>query len=457
MLQSFLRTLARRWTTLTRPAAPRSPRSSSSYRPQLEGLEDRMLLSTAALSSGVLTIVADPNAALSVIRDKTNLANVDVLQNGSLVNKSPIAADSVKSLKVELQGGDSLTFDSSKGALFLAGIATDITGSGSNSLVFQGGSATAASFTPALSGQPGSLLLGGVSYKFDQSVTRVLDTTSAPSLTITDSVQATVTVQNGTTLSNGTHLTDIQGLGTDLQVAGQAAVHLDLSHANDQVFLKSTIADPALKAFSVALSGQSASVEINSTPSGVTETITATGKGTNTQVGLGSSILGSVTVNGGNLNLTDEQGLAETITESSITGPGHAAIHYSDLTGLQLVSNFEGQAFTIAPSSSTASFHDLDISIQSGAVLLAPATQAQTGASTFDITVNKATELNLQINNTDFSTAIVNVHNPDGSGTASGSLNSKGSKFTVSFPKGANSVIENNGGNFSLTFDHKAG
>jgi len=461
MLQNLLRNLVR--------GSTKKPLRGSSFRPQLEGLEDRLVQSTAILQSGTLAIIADPNASLTVIRDKTNPANIDVRQNGNLVNTSPIPAAGVHSLQVQLSFGDKLTIDNSNGQVFNGGTRTSIGGDGNNTLVFQGGSSGGESFTPSIFAQEGSLSLGNVLYQFDHSVTKILDSTTAPFITVNEA--DLVTVQNGDTL-NGIPLTDIEPtFGADFQVAGKTTVSLGMNpafipnsaqlHFNLQdafVKVNNTVADPALKFFEVQLPTEFDTANVFSTPANVTTIINSTAYTADIALNLGASIKGEVTVKGGQLAVADPKGTAETITESSITGPGHPAINYSNLTNLQIDANGNvGEAFTVKASSSTASFNNLPLRID---------TQFEVKPPTFDVVVNTATQLNLQLANNGSPIATVNVHNPDDLGRVSGNLNGNDPKLTIAFPGGSNSVISNVSNqtfpfvtvpDLAFTFDHLAG
>ncbi len=119
----FLSKLARPFQKANKARAPRrTPR-----RPMLglEGLEDRMALSTASLTGSTLLVNASPGSfvppagsglpivghirAISIQQDVTNPARLEVMDSGKVLGTFPIG--SIKAIDIHVAGLDSVTVD----------------------------------------------------------------------------------------------------------------------------------------------------------------------------------------------------------------------------------------------------------------------------------------------------------------------------------------------------------
>jgi hypothetical protein len=419
MLSATIRKLAKCLTTTSRRPARASTRQTALA---VEGLEDRMVLSTAMQTGSTLLVIADPGRNLGSIGKAPSVAVIgspinqprpitfqadrgllDVLDSGTLLGKFPIS--SIKSVNVSVAGLDAINVDDSNGFPFAAGTTISLFGSGSNSLNLTGSrTITGGEAYAAGSGsRAGSLSLGGATFQFSGVIDSVTDTvkTTAP-LVVSSSGQSlgvTLSGQNGVT-QQLTGLAGSGGGGGTLTFSNKPLVTLELSGSGNYATLNATAAATGEKSFVVDLIGQNQALNINATPSGVDTTGNVPGQtvelnansgrvildgNSSTLVNLGelhnqttAGIQADVFINGAesvfvddNNNFTTQEHV--TVTESTISGTGlfgnnAVVVHYSGLAsgfldGLTIATGQMANTYSVVGSHPGAAFGPARINI----------------------------------------------------------------------------------------------
>ena len=422
MLRSTMRKLARCLTTTSgRPARAATRRPA----PTVEGLEDRLVLSTATLAGSTLTVIASPGSNFGVApsfagsgstinapRPITfqeaygNPFQFDVLDSGTLLGQFSRLA--VKNVNVTVAGRDAIDVDYSNQQPFFDGTTISIVGSGSNSLNLTNNPPSGViggvdDYFAGSGSQPGKLLIGGLQFNFGAAVGSVTDTikTAVPLVVVSSGNDTAVTLsgQDGVT-QQLTGLADGGGGGGTLTFGNKSVVNLQMSGSAGSVTLNATAAAAGEKSFGVDLFGNNADLYVNATPSAVDTTVDATGNkndvglransgrvyidGTaSTLVFLGSvaskpttsGIKQDVFVNGvGTLEVFDTGNVTTkeyvTVTESTVSGTGlfgnnSAVLHYS-AAKLAIETGQLANTYTVAGSHPGASFGGRQINIDDG-------------------------------------------------------------------------------------------
>jgi len=289
MLQSLFRTLARRWTNRTRSAAPvRSPRAST-FRPQLEGLEDRLALSTANLTSaGVLVInetagttTQQTQVLLEAIRPTggSSGSGIGHVQLPTQMKVSdPVsgkdlgifAIDQIKSISVTAAGNDTITFDFTNGLMFKQGVTVTMKGgpkASNNTFNVEGGPFNQTE-TLSLSAPGGlsKLSLGGSTYQFDSTFSNVDDQASNTG-NFSLSVPGTqITVNEGR--PGQSYEVSSPGLPS-VTFSNKSDVHLEMEGSGSVLTLNTSGACAGLKFFGVDMNAANQTINLNGEDAGV--------------------------------------------------------------------------------------------------------------------------------------------------------------------------------------------
>jgi hypothetical protein len=438
-MHRFLNTLVRTFrSTNAARTARRVPRRSAL---QVEGLEDRTVLSTASLVGSTLLVTADsgtfgisfpghtipPHIRQTTFQaDAIQHGKLDVFDGGTLLGRFAIA--SVKNVEVSLGHLDAVNVNDSNGLPFAAGTTISLSASGvsdslnlTGSRIISGGE----TYTAGNGARAGSLTMGGATYEFSSTVGSVTDTvkTTAPLVVKAFGQRVTQSGTNGVTqtlsgLSAG-------GAGDTLTYSNKNLVNLEMFSANGDATLNAKAAATGEKFFVVDLFIANEGVFVNATPSSVATNIVAAGQGDAVfvaansgslsingssstfamlgtgfgQVGVTSGIKANVFVEGvGRLAVTDPGNHTTqehvTVTESTISGTGlfgnnAAVVHYSDVGSLQIATGQLADTYAIAGSKPGAHFAspiEIDDDSTAGMSVLV----ALDGGSGLDLNLNNA-------------------------------------------------------------------
>jgi hypothetical protein len=294
-----------RTTNKARAARPVSRRTSL----RVEGLEDRTVLSTAALVGSALQVTADPGListpkpGISILKhirqitfqaDPAQAGKLDVLDDGTLLGRFTIA--SVKSVNVSVAGLDAVNVDDSNCLPFAAGTNVSLFGSGILNSLSLSGSRTISggeTYTAGTASQAGSLALGGVTFRFSGAIGSVNDQvkTTAPLFVTTFGADVSLDGSNGVTQT----LSGLGGAGGTLTYSNKNMVEVDLFGTEADINLNATAAATGEQFFVVGMHGRSQGTLITATPSTVTTTIVAAGDNNNVKL---SANAGRVSVAG---------------------------------------------------------------------------------------------------------------------------------------------------------------
>lgn len=485
-MRRFLHNLFRDFrTTSTARGGRRVPRRAAL---QVEGLEDRRVLSTAVFNphSHTLVVNADPGSIANTRQitfqdDQHHPTKLDVLDDGTRIGQFTIAA--IKHVAVNVAGLDAVTVDDSINNLpFSIGTDVSLLGSGSdNSLNLTGTRdfthhSDGETYTAGNGAEAGSLTLRGITFEFSSAIGSVTDLvkTSAPLVVKAFGQKVTLSGSDGVSqtlsgLSNG-------GAGDTLTYGGKDHVNLEMLSANASATLNATAAAAGEQFFVVDLFGNNGSLQINATPSTVDTSIVAGGEQTNvflaansgpvdvagissTTVNLGAAtadglglsttadIEANVTVSGVGLLVVADNGNNATqeivtVTESTISATGlfgndAVVVNYSSIGKLQFLAGEAFEKYAIGPSTSTAAFSN-QIEIDG----------ATTGSLFINVGVDASSNLDLVLKNANpadnsarlFFTALGATLNPVHPPIGDGSPDLSGSEVAF-FPDGGHSVV----------------
>jgi hypothetical protein len=308
-MRRFLSKLMRdtRTTSKARAARPAARRTSL----QVEGLEDRTVLSTASLVGSTLVVNADPgiltiglpgHPGIRHVRqitfqvDQAQPAKLDVLDDGHLLGRFAIGA--IKSASVSVAGLDAVNIDDSRGLPFAAGTSISLFGSSSflkpNSFNLFGSRTVAGgeTYVAGDGAQAGALSLGGSTYHFSSAIGSVSDRVkiTAPLFVRSSGSDVTLSGLDGITQT----LSGLGSAGGALAYSNKSLVELDV-FASADVNLNATKGAAGEQFFVVVMHGRDSATFVNATPS--TVTTNAVIAGDNSDVALRANA-GRVSVNG---------------------------------------------------------------------------------------------------------------------------------------------------------------
>jgi len=303
---SILNSLARGFfsTKATRPAR----RTSRQAKPQLEGLEDRLVmtmashfslattagLATTANLTGTSSTQSSPvvqfnkantsaaNTALSVMIGSPN-DNVMFQSNGAglldvyvyfastySLYQTPIAT--LRSVSVTLMNNDNVYINDSNGMPFASGTSVSFNGTGSAAVVLQGSVPVNGGeiyVAGGVASTPGTIFLANVTYTLHSNINQVFD-----DLPITGNFDVQTSgsgVQLATNSNNFEQSLFAMGVGGGdlLNFSNKPQVTLEEYAANASVFLDAMTAATGENNFTVRLHGAGDSATIDSTPNNV--------------------------------------------------------------------------------------------------------------------------------------------------------------------------------------------
>jgi hypothetical protein len=417
-------------------------RQSSSVTLQAEGLEDRMVLSSASLVGSTLLVHADPGSFvrsrpggpfvahfrdITLQADPLHPARVQVLDNGHKLGEFAIAK--VKRVDVSVAGLDSVIVNDSNGVPFAAGTTISLAGSGNFNSFTLTGSRTINGGETYIAGngsQAGSLKLGGSTYDFSSTIGSVTDSVkiASPALDV-EAFGRSVSLSgsNGVTqtlsgLSSG-------GAGDSLTFSHKDLVDLEMETANASATLNATAAAAGEQFFVVGLLNSNQGLHVNATPSTVATSAVASGQGDAVflngnsgrvfingssstlamlgtgfgQTGVTSGIKADVSVEGvGRLAVTDPGNFSTqehvNVTESTISGTGlfgnnAVVVDYSTVGLVQFATGGLADAYTIAGSKPSVTFPS-PIEIDDNSRVSLNVTVDLTSKSAVDLNVDNA-------------------------------------------------------------------
>lgn len=270
----------------TRPARP-ARRAAL----QVEGLEDRLVLSTARLIGPTLFVNASPGfvepsppghprfhiRTISFQVDQANHAKLDVLDSGTLLGEFPIA--SVKDVKISVAGLDRVSVDDTLGLPFAGGTNVTLSGSGSlNSLKLEGSRVIDGGETfVAGNGSAGSLALGGVTFGFSSTIGSVTDLVETTDTLVVKAFDGEVSLSGSDGVTQTLSGLSQGGAGDSLTFGNKARVDLEDFFNGGNVSLNATKGAAGEQTFRVDLKGANQVAFLNATPSTVTTDVHADG------------------------------------------------------------------------------------------------------------------------------------------------------------------------------------
>ncbi len=346
-MRRFLNKLLRDFrSTNAARTARRAPRRASL---QVEGLEERTVLSTASLtSSGTLLVTASPGTAshlqqITFQADPHKAGFLDVLDDGILLGGKPFAISSIKNVTVSVAGFDSVTVDDSNGLPFATEVNVSLSGSGiSNSLNLTGSRPLSDGELEGYSAGDGAIdgslsTLDGNTFLFSKAIGSVTDSIPSDGLLV-DAFGSKVTLSGSNGVTQKLSGLSIGGAGDTLTFSNKSNVSLGMESANASVSLNATAAAAGEQSFFVALTGKGATANINATPSTVLTDVVGGGvNGSNvSKINLLANS-GTVKIGGGSATTVI---LGEPVpTGGSVTSGIKANVSVTGVEDLSLVDN----------------------------------------------------------------------------------------------------------------------
>jgi hypothetical protein len=364
---------------------------------QLNGLEDRMVLSTAGLSGSTLQIIVSPNSTVELF-EAVSGANRKVEVIGVTGNPE-FAINSIKATEITFLGGSgsNAIINDSDGMPFQSNSTITFNGGGSNNKVFLDGSRsidTAGDYlaTGEASQTEASLTMDNLTFDFTAAVTSVND-----SIQLAGPLNVTTNSQNMVLSAPAPETQSLSNLGIAagiLDYSNMGTVNLTETAADATVNLDTSIAASLESQFNVLADNAGDIVQIAATPSGVSTGVHVVDGGSevvleaNSGAVSVSGVAGSTSVILGQLNSNHEfvtSGIKAnvqvsnvgslivansgndstketvTVTQSSISGTGlfgnnAAVVKYSGVGTVDINSGQLQDSYTVEASSSTASF-----------------------------------------------------------------------------------------------------
>ncbi len=401
MLRSILRKLSRTLTSTTRrPARPMNRRA----RLAVEGLEDRLVLSTVAsagLAGSTLDVIVDQQGHHITFTGDKHPGHVDVfLDKSTSLGQFPSA--SIKNVDVFLAGGDAVTVDDSIHYPFASGTTISLQGilgrravAGPVSSLTLTGTSTISggeTFTAGNGTQAPSLTLDKTLFEWSNAIAPVTDLvkTTAPLVVNAFVTSASLSGTNGVTQTLRGLSSD--GAGDTLTFANKIGVELDMLSDKASATLNATAAAAGEHFFEVELSGNAEVLNVNATPRTGSISVVVPGQGSSVflagnstlvdiagnsttnailgtnhgSAGVTSGIKANVAVhNVGTLEIADAGNRTTqekvTVTESTVSGTGlfgnsAAKVQYDVIGKLDILSGQESENYSVAASTSTAAF-----------------------------------------------------------------------------------------------------
>ena len=378
-------------------------------RPQLEPLEDRMVLSSAVPVGTTLNVVATPGDSILFQQDFKDHSKLDVFtDNGTIGTLFPLGqfkAASFKTVNVFSQdNNDAIQVDYSNGSPFAPLTSISLSGNGSDHFLdlfdLQGSKGITGGevYTAGTATQAGSLSLAATTFRFSSAFSTVAD--KVPNTSPADTLDVNAPGRTITLSGSGGFQEQFDGLagtgggGNTLIFANKAEVVLEVESDIALATLKATGADPALKGVTVDLLGSFDRADIQAAPSSVSTAVQAIGKSgtvdvranagfvnvlgnSTTRVVLGSDPFNSATsltsgigrdvsVIGAGQLFIENAGNAKTsenvkVTESTVFGTGlfgsnSVVVHYSSTSFLQIDPGQLANTYTVVASHAGARF-----------------------------------------------------------------------------------------------------
>jgi hypothetical protein len=407
----FLSKLARPFHTATRASAPRrAPRRAWLG---LEGLEDRMVLSTTAgaiqIGHTLSVTVLQPNDTITFTGDKHH-GQLDVVEHkpiGKPILLGHFPIKSINQVDVNLVGNDAVRVDDSRGYPFAKGTTFTVAGTSPGNSLTLTGSATLKGplanelYLPGSPGFDATLFLAppaslsgpfpGTRYQIDTttSLTDSFKTTGTLDVQ-THSGNLSLSGSNGVTQTLS-GLSAASGAGDTLTYSNKSLVQLDVfEEGNGTLTLGATAAAAGEKTFTLQLNNSAVNdvVFIDATPGNVTTNVTVNGTGSFVNLlansgpvsvqGIGApslalgdangtaGIQANVNVQGARQLVVDDTNNTTTqenvrVTESTISGTGlfgnsAAVVDYSNIGKLQFFAGQKFEKYIIDGSTATAAF-----------------------------------------------------------------------------------------------------
>ena len=391
-------------TTKTARGTRRAPRRAGLC---VEGLEDRMVLSTATQVGSALQVTADagffraaglrlPIVAhirqITFQADAVQHGKLDVIDNGALLGRFAIA--SVKSVNVSVAGLDAVNINDSNGLPFAAGTNVSLFGSGILNSLSLAGSRTISGGETYVAGNgslAGSLSLAGVAIQFSSTIGSVSDTvkTTAPLFVTSSGSDVSLSGSNGVTQT----LSGLGSAGGTLTYGNKNMVELDMFANEADATLSATKGATGEQFFVLVMHGTNCDANINATPATVTTSVVLSGPetfalvhansgrvsiaGTSTNTVILSEVVpnvgsttafikANVSVNGVGKLIVQDGGNHSTqehvtVTESTVSGTGlfgssAVKLSYSNVANMEIDTGHLANAYTFVGSRPGATF-----------------------------------------------------------------------------------------------------
>jgi hypothetical protein len=259
-------------TSSTARGGRRAPRRATL---RLEGLEDRLVLTSVSQVGPTAFINNMPQNHLITLQS-TGFSNgfrgLEVFDNGHLVNNpSHFSIDSIKTVNIQVAGGDNVLINDSNGMPFAQNTTITLFGSGSNLLSLGGSRAISGNETYVAGGAsftPGSLFVDNLAFHFNSSIATVLDSFH---ITGTLDVQTSGTNVVLSGFNGATQTLSGMGFGggDTLTYASKPVVELEDYAANAHILLGASAPELLEQFFQVNMHGAGDSTVIATTPSHV--------------------------------------------------------------------------------------------------------------------------------------------------------------------------------------------
>jgi hypothetical protein len=447
---------------------------------QLEGLDDRILLSSAMQSNAILIINPSPSRVITIAElNPTGNRQIEVFDNiqGKI---GQFSINTINTVDFALTGMDRVDIDDSNGMPFATGSTIYLYGNGgeaNNSLTLSGSRVVSGTekYLSADDFGNSTILLDNLTFNLTNVVSSVTDTipitggvydveTSGQHVGLLGSITGTTQTLRGLNATGGGSLT----------YSHKPTVQLNEYAANANITLNAVRSESTEKYFEVQMWGAEDTIAVQTTPSNVLTFITAgnsdqdetlagnTGPvlfqgNSSTYTFLGQAvghgefstkgIQARVSVVGAGLVILSDSGNTTTqehvtVTESSISGSGlfgnnSAEVTFDDVVTLSILSGQLADSYEVAGSSTGVEF-GTQINIFDDSTVRFNA----------GITVEDHNQLNVQLFNTTLQTdAFLYIYNPDNPSSIQFGPNYPGPNSYVNFDysDGQNSHVAFNG------------